>query len=559
MIDMLPNGQSFKAGESGLILFDYMVNLSIFSLLVSTPLVIRSFWNHRSLKQLRVWTGIYAGLVSIILVVMAVKQQGYAYDIRYAPIILMFAYLGPVPGLITGAFSLLTRLLSGGHWAPAIIGWTFIMLVFSGLHLGTSRLSPFKKLAAFSGAYIVAYLCTVFTFRILIDEPLFHVQYLVFVMLGVLLGGLLIESYERLRRIIEEKKVMEKSLEASEAQYRLIAENTSDLILVLDRDQSVSYFSPSHGHVLGYPSLEGVGGEASGLVHPDDRGMFHDMIRRLFEQEDAHTMEIRLRHVEGRWIDFESRCRSVRGEGGRIEHIVIIGRDISERKKAEEFLLQSEKLSVVGQLAAGVAHEIRNPLTTIKGFLQVYKREDQRIQHADLLLSELERIEIITGELLSMAKPQAAQLTSTDIRELIEYTIEFLSPQALMNRIEFIREYKDAAYPILCEKNQLKQVFLNLLKNAIEAMPAGGEIRITLRRTSEEECTVSVEDQGCGIPEELLPRLGQPFYSLKEKGTGLGLMICHRIIKQHKGTITYTSKVKEGTRVEIRLPLDIMF
>ncbi|WJH36897.1 hypothetical protein N6H14_15050 [Paenibacillus sp. CC-CFT747] len=240
-----------------MILFDYMVNLSIFSLLVSTPLVIRSFWNHRSLKQLRVWTGIYAGLVSIILVVMAVKQQGYAYDIRYAPIILMFAYLGPVPGLITGAFSLLTRLLSGGHWTPAIIGWTFIMLVFSGLHLGTSRLSPFKKLAAFSGAYIVAYLCTVFTFRILIDEPLFHIQYLVFVMLGVFLGGLLIESYERLRRIIEEKKVMEKSLEASEAQYRLIAENTSDLILVLDRDQSVSYFSPSHGHVLGYPSLEG--------------------------------------------------------------------------------------------------------------------------------------------------------------------------------------------------------------------------------------------------------------------------------------------------------------
>ncbi|WJH36898.1 ATP-binding protein [Paenibacillus sp. CC-CFT747] len=292
-------------------------------------------------------------------------------------------------------------------------------------------------------------------------------------------------------------------------------------------------------------------------MHPDDRGMFHGMIRRLFEQEEAHTMEIRLRHVEGRWIDVESHCRSVRGEGGRVEHIVIIGRDISERRKAEEFLLQSEKLSVVGQLAAGVAHEIRNPLTTIKGFLQVYKREDHRIQHADLLLSELERIEIITGELLSMAKPQAVQLTRTDIRELIEYTIEFLSPQALMNRIEFTRRYEEASFPVLCEKNQLKQVFLNLLKNAIEAMPAGGEIRITLHRISGEECLILVEDQGCGIPEELLPRLGQPFYSLKEKGTGLGLMICHRIIKQHKGTITYTSKVKAGTRVEIRLPLDI--
>jgi signal transduction histidine kinase len=154
-----------------------------------------------------------------------------------------------------------------------------------------------------------------------------------------------------------------------------------------------------------------------------------------------------------------------------------------------------------------------------------------------------------------LAKPQAVQLARTDIQELIEYTLEFLSPQTLLNNIEFKRNYEESKFPITCEKNQLKQVFLNILKNAIESMPSGGEIDISLRKEADDVCMISIKDQGCGIPEELLPRLGQPFYSLKEKGTGLGLMICHRIIKQHRGNITYKSRVNEGTLIEIRLPM----
>ncbi|SDP03393.1 PAS domain S-box-containing protein [Paenibacillus sp. yr247] len=538
-----------------MILYDYIVNLSIFSLLVSTPLVIRSFINHQPTKQLHLWAGVYAGLVSVILVILSVKQQGYSYDIRYAPVILVFAYLGPVAGLITGCFSLMTRLLSSGNWFPAIIGWTLIMGVFSILHVYISRFTPLKKIAALFGTYIVLYIITVISFQILVNRPLFHLQYLLFVMLGVILGGLLIESNERLRRIITEKKLMEKTLEASESKYRLIAENTSDLIMVMDKDHSVSYFSPSHELVLGYKGFELEGIELRMVVHPDDVGSFKSTIKMMFEGKESHSMEIRFKHKEGYWIELESRCRSVKGEEETIKHIVIISRDISERKKAEELLLQSEKLSVVGELAAGVAHEIRNPLTTIKGFLQVYKRENHSIKFSDLLLSELERIETITSELLSLAKPQSVQLARTDVQELIEYTLEFLSPQTLLNNIEFKRNFEESKFPITCEKNQLKQVILNILKNAIESMPNGGDIDISLRKEADDVCMISIKDQGCGIPEELLPRLGQPFYSLKEKGTGLGLMICHRIIKQHRGSITYKSRVNEGTLIEIRLPM----
>lgn len=535
--------------------FDYIVNLSIFSLLVSTPLVIRSFINHQSLKQLNLYVSLYAGIVSIILVMLSVKQQGYSYDIRYAPVILVFAYLGPVAGWITGIFVILTRLFSSGHWPPAIVGWSLIMIIFSVLHVFLLRLTPLKKSTALFGVYIVIYMITVLSFHILVDKPLFHLQYLLFVMLGVIIGGLLIESNERLRRIITEKKYMEKTLEASESQYRLIAENTSDLILVMDKDHSVSYFSPSHEFVLGYSSFELEGAELYQFVYPDDVGMFRSTITKMFENKIAHSMEIRFKHKEGRWIQFETLCRPVKRDGGMVEHIVMISRDISERKKAEEFLLQSEKLSIVGELAAGVAHEIRNPLTTIKGFLQVYKRENHSIKYSDLLLTELDRIETITSELLAMAKPQAVKLTRTDVQELIAYTVEFLTPQTLLNNIEFIHSYEGLSFPITCEKNQMKQVFLNIFKNAIESMPSGGEIHISLRKETEDECLISVQDQGCGIPEELIPRLGQPFYSLKEKGTGLGLMISHKIIKQHHGSITYQSKVNEGTVIEIRLPL----
>lgn len=537
--------------------------------MVSTPLVIRSFFNLKPLKYFRIWGGVYAGVVSIILVQLAILEQGYTYDIRYAPVILAFAYLGPLAGTITGAFALFARLLESGQWSPAIVGFTTIIIVFSLLNLYITRLTPIKKCIAFFVTYIFIYVITVpIIFNVVRDNPFFHFQYLVFVMLGLLIGGLLIESYEKLYRLNKkfsdlykimasyqkELKQTFETLEESEAKYRLIAENTSDLIMVMTREHSISYFSPSHNLVLGYTDSELENVELCKFIHPEDIENFKNTINNMFKNNKSQSMEFRYKHKLGHWINFESRCMPVMGDNNYIEHIVIVSRDISERKKAEEFLLQSEKLSIVGELAAGVAHEIRNPLTTIKGFVQLYKKENSSIEFNDLLLSELERIETITSEMLSLGKPQAIQLKRTDLRNLIENTLDLLQPQAHMNDIQFKLEFEEAAYFITCEKNQLKQVFLNLLKNAMEAMNEGGEIHINLRKSSDNECIISIQDQGCGIPEELLPRLGEPFYSLKEKGTGLGLMICHKIIKQHHGDIIYKSKVNKGTLVEIKLP-----
>ncbi|MDR4945368.1 ATP-binding protein [Neobacillus cucumis] len=540
-----------------MVLIDYIINLSIFSLLVSTPLAIGSFFNHKAIKNWRYWVGIYGGIVSVVLIKLSFQQQGYSYDIRYAPIILAFVYFGPLTGMITAIFSLVTRLLESGQWSTAIIGWITIIIIFSFIHFVTKRLTHVKKSGIYYASYVLIYIIIVpIIFHAFRDKPLFHLQYLIFVLLGVIIGILLIESYEKLHRLNRRLRDMYKLVEASETKYRLIAENTSDLIMLLDKEQAISYLSPSHEHVLGYPSSELLEHKCFKLLlHPEDTPSFRESISRMFEDKESKSMEFRLKHKDGRWIEFESRCMPVIGKEDSVENIVTISRDISERKKSEEILLQSEKLSIVGELAAGVAHEIRNPLTTIKGFVQLYKAENSSIVYTDLLLNELERIESITSELLSLGKPQAVQLNQVNIGELLENTVELLHPQAILNNIRFDVKIDDDSYFIKGEKNQLKQVFLNILKNAIEAMPLGGEVQISLGKGDANHCVILVKDHGLGIPEELLPRLGEPFYSLKEKGTGLGVMICHKILKQHHGSITYQSKLKEGTTVEIKLPL----
>lgn len=521
--------------------------------MIVLPLVGGSLVKYQPIRHYRLWVGLYGGFISYVLVMISIEHGGFTYDIRYAPIILAFAYFGPMAGIITGTFALLSRLIVAGEWAPALVGWLLVIVALTACSIYFKRTSSLKRCSIFYCAYVVIYLLIVMGFNILLESPMFHFEYVIFVLLGVIVGGMLIESYAKLFRVNRALTSMYHKVEESEFKYRLIAENTSDLIKVINKDYNITYLSPSHEAALGYKLTELDRMDLSKIFHVEDFPAYLRAIEHFVKNRESGSLEFRLCHKNGQWIDFESRCVPVEGKNGEVEYIVFISRDVSERKKAEEILLQSEKLSIVGELAAGVAHEIRNPLTTIKGFVQLNKGMGS---YHEILLSELNRIEAITSELLALGKPQAVQLSNANVHELLLQTIEIMSPQALMNNIQFKYEVeKDTPFYIHCEKNQMKQVLLNVFKNAIEAMENGGEIHVTLCKNGDGECVISVQDQGCGIPEELLPRLGEPFYTLKEKGTGLGIMICHKIIKQHNGQITYKSKVDKGTTVEINLPL----
>ncbi|MGD6941643.1 PAS domain-containing sensor histidine kinase [Cytobacillus gottheilii] len=232
-------------------------------------------------------------------------------------------------------------------------------------------------------------------------------------------------------------------------------------------------------------------------------------------------------------------------------------KDISERLILEEQLRKSETLHVLGELAAGVAHEVRNPLTALKGFIQLLEGSVQEdfSMYFNVITTELERIESIINEFLFLSKPQALCFSEEDICSIMNQTLDLLSAQAVLHNIQFIKQFSENPINITCVPNQLKKVFINMLKNAIEVMPDGGFICIHIQRIEDEHIKVSIIDQGAGMDNDKMKKLGEPFYTTKERGTGLGLMVTYKIIEEHSGRIEVESEVGKGTAFHVLLPI----
>ncbi|MBM7661370.1 signal transduction histidine kinase [Bacillus mesophilus] len=244
-------------------------------------------------------------------------------------------------------------------------------------------------------------------------------------------------------------------------------------------------------------------------------------------------------------------------ENGARKGLVAIGRDVTDQKLNEEILRRAEKLSVVGELAASVGHEIRNPLTSLKGFVQLFLEDEENQKHKpyyEIMLSELDRINHIVGELLILAKPQKISISKHSINLIMTDVISLVETQANMNNVKIKFEAPDDIV-IDCSENQLKQLFINLIKNAIEASNSNSEVVVSILRSGVDLTKVLVEDRGIGLSEEFLSRIGEPFYSSKEKGTGLGLTVSMKIVEQHKGKLQFHSEKNVGTKVEVTLPI----
>lgn len=236
---------------------------------------------------------------------------------------------------------------------------------------------------------------------------------------------------------------------------------------------------------------------------------------------------------------------------GDLIRIVGTLRDITERKATEEVLRNTEKLVFAGQLAVSIAHEVRNPLTTVKGMLQLAEKE-QRLRYYELIMSELERMNLIVGEFLILCRPQAAQLKEESSLTILNEVLGLFAIQASLNQIEIRCDCRQEV-TVPCDRNQIKQVFLNILRNAMEALPFGGRITIALDEENGGQ-TIRFTDNGVGMPADILQRIGEPFHTTKPEGNGLGMMIVKRIIESHGGRLRVDSEVDNGTTVEVFLP-----
>ncbi|MGG3622941.1 CheR family methyltransferase [Bacillus gobiensis] len=240
---------------------------------------------------------------------------------------------------------------------------------------------------------------------------------------------------------------------------------------------------------------------------------------------------------------------------GNIQQIMRVAEDITHQKNSEKMLMKSEMLSAIGQLAAGIAHEIRNPLTSLKGFLQLMIQSNTyHKEYAEVMQSEFIRLESIINEFLFLSKTKSSKFETICVNDIIEDVYLILEAQAMLKGVRITKALCQDVNEVRAVPSELKQVFLNILKNAIEAMEElEGEILIQ-SKGEEDRVLIMIKDQGKGISKDFLDKLGEPFYTTKEKGTGLGLMVTMRIIESHKGEIIFESEEDQGTTVKIYLP-----
>lgn len=354
-------------------------------------------------------------------------------------------------------------------------------------------------------------------------------------------------------RDITERKKIEEQLEDSEQLYRSLFENNGDAVCTLDLTGCILSINEATVHITGYNKHHLLYQSFYKFLIADDQ---KQMIVHLDDVREgkSRVSEVRYLHKEGHIIYLNIKDVPIIRDG-KVHGFFLIARDVSEHKKNEEYIIKSEKLSIIGELASAVAHEIRNPLTSLKGFIQLLQKKDTENKlYYDIMSSEIDRINSIASEFLILSKPQATQFKKINIDVLLHNVITLVQTIAIMKNVKISIDIENRIPELMCEENQMKQVFINILKNAVEAVPEGGQINVSAQLLNSGQIFVSVEDNGAGIPKRLLPKLGEPFYTTKEKGTGLGLMISNRIIQQHRGWIKIESEEGKGTNVEITLP-----
>ncbi|TKD72561.1 PAS domain-containing sensor histidine kinase [Pseudalkalibacillus hwajinpoensis] len=356
-------------------------------------------------------------------------------------------------------------------------------------------------------------------------------------------------------RDVTDRHLAESKLRLSELKHRVILEHSNDLICMMSHEGIAVYASLSYKSLLGYEQNEVVGKDILSFIHPEDYEKCQKAIVKLTETKQPVTTIYRKIHSSGHVLTLEAKGMAVVDDRGDANHFVFISRDITEKIKLEQYRENIEKLALLGDVAAGFAHEIRNPLTSIKGFINLLakeRNESERGYH-QIIEDELEKIEEVVNGFIALAKPQAGDVAEVSLLKLVKNAISVLTPQASLKNIRININCQLKSIIIRCQRNQMKQVFINILKNAVEAIEEDGHIEIILEEQQDRVCVI-IHDNGIGIEEERLQRIGVPFYTNKEKGIGLGMTVSNKIITEHKGQLEIESKQGEGTKVVIHLP-----
>ncbi len=365
------------------------------------------------------------------------------------------------------------------------------------------------------------------------------------------------EFFAELSRDVTEFHSVIKRLKVSEQKFKAILDTATDAILSINKNHKIVLFNNAAQRIFGYSRKEVLGRDLGMLIPPQYGDHYHHVKRFLETKQPkimGKTMTLTGLRKTGEEFPIELGLSFYEGHGGVT--ITAIIRDMSRQKELEDRYLQAERLAAVGQTVAQVAHEIKNPLLIIGGFSQQIRKriEDETcLQKLDLILNEVERLEKLVMNLGDFTKHYKIIKRPADINFVIKDVLNIVATMYPSHRYFFYSSLDPELPEILCDPDKLKQVFMNMIINAAEAMEKGGAVTVVTERCAK-GVEVRIHDEGVGISEEDRLRIFEPFYTTRKRGSGLGLSISYKIIEAHKGDIKALSSPGQGTTFVIRLP-----
>jgi PAS domain S-box-containing protein len=370
-------------------------------------------------------------------------------------------------------------------------------------------------------------------------------------------GDIDVEKIDRCIRYCIEHHRMVKKLKQSELKFRSIFENSHDVIYLTDLDGKILDVNEAASQLFGYTREEMLQmNAASFYFNIDDRERF---VEELAEKGSCVNFEVVLKDIEGnkKYCTLTSNLQKS-DENGVVYYQGII-HDLTLRRKTEQDLMVAEKLAFVGKIARILAHEVRNPITNInlsvEQLEEIVQQDPNNTLYFDIIKRNSKRINDLVNELLENSKPMELKRVPTKINTILQNAYELAKDRAKLKDVQINTDLKAKDAMILADEPKLIIAFLNILINAIEAVKADTGVISMSSDRDEKKCYICIEDNGCGIDEEFLKKVFDPYYTSKPNGMGLGLATSQNIIHTHEGKIDVETRVNKGTRFKIELNL----